>query len=103
MKTINQINREIRNLIKENPKRVKQKVSELRGYIRYLETNPSEEFVRSEYERLKKEIKVLESRFESWLEVPRHRITPNPESVYEQESGISTRKKQTKALKYLLN
>jgi len=104
MKTIKAINKEIEEIVSKAfpTTRDKNRVAFLRQCVRYLETEPSQEFLDSEKERLKREVQVLENRYDNWLEsVPKRKSSPNPYGAYCTEVNMNYHKNQLKTLKYL--
>lgn len=53
-------------LKKSQKNSVNKKIYELRQAKRYMETNPSEEFVKKNVKDLKKELSIIENRFGAW-------------------------------------
>jgi hypothetical protein len=108
MKTIKEIEQEINELaefVRQNPnkaKRAKAKVSQLRQYIRYLEYDPSEEFILNDKKLLSGRVKSLESKYPQWLESGDRSSLKNPQSTYRTSVGINKIKRQITAYNYLL-
>jgi len=74
----------------------------------YVETNPSEEFVKSEIKRLKKLIKSIEDKFPEWKEGLDGRdyilLNPkkNPKTYWGSINQLPAKRKQVKQLEFLL-
>jgi hypothetical protein len=112
MKTLEEINQDIRNVELEmmdgtTPKRryktLETKLKLLRQIKMYLETNPSEEFIELEINRINTYISSKQSQFEYWKKnvCPQHVDTNKRKALFEREVGIPHLKKQLKTLKYL--
>jgi len=72
--------------------------------IMYLETNPSEDFVKSSYDELVKNKRLLESRYESWKYNSFVAEKGNdPKARYAEISGLTEINKKIKTMEYLLN
>lgn len=79
-------------------------VAELRRFIIYLETNPSETYLEAELIRLKEEAKKIEDNYSSWLsENPKAITLENPKQTYFSDTGLTNIRTQIKTLNYLLN
>lgn len=107
MKTLTEIDKEIKKLLESyrfaisiaEKSQIKNNISNLRAVELYLKTEPREEFIRSERERLQTEIKILENRFKEWQQ-------SRPCSTfreYENYMHIPGKRAQLRQLKYILD
>ena len=89
---------------KKELKRVKSTINKLRPIKLYLETNPSEEGLIKELERLNKKGDDIDDRFEEWfLNTPQAKRMSNPKKVFYDTTGISEINKKIATLKFILN
>jgi hypothetical protein len=107
MRTIEEINREIKE-IRDNVKSAqkttsaqKSRVEFLKQMKSYLETNPKEEFVRSESERIKNLIDSKSSQYEIWLQTTINK-GGKLRDTFETEMGIPSLRQQLKTLNWIL-
>ena len=108
MKTIEEINKEIQDLLDDyklalttaEENRIKGKIADLRLIAIYLSTNPREEYVKAEAEKLDKEINTLCQRFGEWQQA---RPFSSSYREYESQAHIPHKRAQLKRLKYILN
>lgn len=122
MKTINSLKTDRKRLVSQivkikdkptlgdNDKKVIKKCSDeiklIDLCVRYLETTPSEAFVKTSIADIKQKIKVHEERFGVWDWMPPTEIKRKDLSkrlaYYRRECGIPHLKRQVKTLSYLL-
>jgi hypothetical protein len=89
---------------KFNQKKYDKQFLVIKDCIAYLETNPREEFIQSESERVDKAIAVLSDRFGVWQQSPAaSKVKGNLRKNYENNSGITQMKIQLKVLNFILN
>jgi hypothetical protein len=115
MKAIKEIEAEIATLVsfvennykKDSPKmftREKGRMAFLRHVILFLETNPSEDYMRREAARLDKLITSLESQYETWTKNTPPDAPPNKfKSVFNKEMGLTLLRLQRKTAYFILN
>lgn len=104
---------EIRELVRvgfiQEARKRKKKLLVYREILLYLEKKPSEAFVLSEKERLKKTIKNIDDRFDYYVENALLRtVLVGTEkrkfrTIYNRESGVNKLKKQLKFINEILN
>lgn len=96
----------IGSMLKKSMKNsVNKKIYELRQAKRYMETNPSEEFVKKNVKDLKKDLIIIESRFKAWLD-NHHELKGDEISAkrkYNTLFEVNKKKVQIKWLTWLLN
>jgi ribosomal protein L29 len=110
MKTIKELKSQITDIINQvstgaiKEKAAIREVSRLRQNIAFLETNPSEAFLKSEIERLENIIKDKSSQFNQWFQGASQldRNRPRPSAYYYKIMGIDVMKKQVENIKLLL-
>lgn len=112
MKTIEQVNEDIRaseffisdnivNIKKSTLNKEKKKIEFNRFVIKYLETNPKENFLKQERERLKTLIANKSIQFKLWL--PPANLEPKKhKAAYNKHTGITEFNKQLKTIEYIL-
>lgn len=118
MKTTESIDKEIashlaeieqlrtKNTLKEKfHKGVLKKIEALKTAKRYLETKPSETFLKSEYSRITEFIQSKQSQFERWKKdaAPKNVDPKKFPAMFAKEVGITLAKKQLKTVKYLID
>lgn len=114
MKTINQIDIEIKNLLapfeKQRTrldKKTEKRVKFLREMRLYLQCNPKEEHVIKERDNQKRKIEIYESRFDFWRDNNKITLKGKDEkeirAIYNEETELPTRRKQLANLNYLLS
>jgi flagellar motility protein MotE (MotC chaperone) len=114
MKTIT----EVKEQIAENEARgVKKTISEreykklcnetevLRTVLKYLETKPSEDYLKREKERLEAIVKAKNDQYEYWLKhnKPLEVDPKNARSYFNKESGVTVLSRQLKTIKIILD
>jgi hypothetical protein len=67
---------------------------------RYLESKPSEDFLRKEESRLSRRIDLIDKGLHAYCQSS---VSKSAKRDYEKENGIPTLKEQLKTIKYLLN
>lgn len=115
MKTISDINLEIDeiiNTLKENKSiltksetaKLKKRIGYLRTIIMYLETEPNEEFIRSNIRKLKGLLAAKESQYSYWLKnvAPIGLSDKKYKSIYKSEHNLNNVKTQIKNLEFIL-
>jgi len=107
MRDINDFKEEIADLVHEctqNPKdknTVKRnRISELRQVVIYLERNPSEEFIVSELARMKNKLRLIEEGYPLAQKPPN---VTNKEAWYNEKMGVPEIKLQIKILTQILS
>lgn len=97
MKQNKEFNRSYTSLSKKN--------EILKHFIAYLESNPSEEYLKEEKAKMQKIINNKESQFEYWSEhVCLKDVSPTKiRSTFNKEVGITDLKKRIKTLNYILS
>ena len=125
MKTVDQIKKEITEVIKEmksvsenfdfnekqrgrETKKLSRKLEILKECKMYLETNPRQEFVNEEKERLTRIIALYESseRFDSWKRSILVTLKTTPKNIrayYLKEMGVPDLKQSLKTIEYILS
>lgn len=85
-------------------KKISDKIAELKGLKLYIESKPSETFIKSEIERIEKSIeRVIDpENFKIWRRSQDHSDQAKLKTQYNKELGLSTLKSQLKTLNYLL-
>ena len=111
MKTPEQVKKEIEELILQKKdaktyralKKINNKIEDLKTIVLYLETNPSEEFIKSEKARLEKQVDAIEDNFQKWLNSgSSRRHSEKPLKVYYKEMKLEEVTKRLKTINYLL-
>ncbi len=111
MKTVTEINQEINDIVRsinknssdKEVKNAKARVSFLRFCLKYVETNPREEFVKSQLDDVRRRIKLLPTHFAGWQTGRVLTKYKDPYASYCSEMGLSDMKAQVKTLEYLLS
>lgn len=86
-------------------KKIKKKLSYINQIIRYLESGPTEEFLKKEQKRLEKEIEVIGGRFfvkfsnKTWPTLTAEKLA---RAEFEKEYGAKKKKEQLKNIKFIL-
>ena len=77
----------------------------LKFYISYLESNPSEDFLKSDKERMLGIIKSKESNYNYWNKNVCPQDVPDKKrrSLFNKETGIAELKKRIKTINYILS
>jgi bifunctional pyridoxal-dependent enzyme with beta-cystathionase and maltose regulon repressor activities len=106
MKTIKEINQEIDELINRakteaDKKKITSKVVWLRQCIRYLETNPNQEYIKRTINELELLIVNKKQQYKTWIDLNAGKFD-NPEKKYESIMDFAGMKAKIKTLKYLL-
>lgn len=113
MKTINDIKNEIKRLRTESSSQFatdaivsknKKLITELTTVALYLETNPREEGLRQQLEKLNHTMDAILDRYPEWLktsvEAMKHN---NPQQLYREMNDIKKNSAQIEMLKYILS
>lgn len=106
MRTIKQAKQDIANMLKSTVVTAAEhrKLETLKLCLRYLETEPTEEFVKSEIERVSNNINWILQRknYEEWLRNhPELKNEKNPETIYHTEMKLNDFRNQLKTLHYV--
>ena len=108
MKTIKEIKLEIAGLLeilpnanKNEAKKIKSRLKILKDCVMYLETNPRDEFIKENYDNLKKRIEIIDSRFNEWFKAIGFK-PKNPKTTWNKLNNMSLLKFQLYVLKYYL-
>ena len=111
MKTIPQLTKKINEITdslsdkkrdKKKDKRLKAKLTLLRQYVRYLETNPTKELMNSEIEKLNNKLNIIKERFPKWCNDDEAKITSKLMlKEYNKLNRVSYFKKQLATLNFL--
>lgn len=106
MRTIKQAKQDIANMLKSTVVTAAEhrKLETLKLCLRYLEAEPTEEFVKSEIERVSNKINWILQRknYEEWLRChPEYKNEKNPETIYHTEMKLNDFRKQLKTLHYV--
>lgn len=110
MKALNEIQKEIDDLIKEGielkgvkkiENKNRKKLAILYKVKIYLELNPKEESILSQKEEIARRIKLTENNYRSWVKENSLKGIKNMKSKYASESGLKIMKQQLSTLKYL--
>ena len=111
MKNLTDIQKEIKKLVAQysavygsedlaERKRVSAELAKLRNTRDYLLTQPTEDFIKSEIERLQKLLNTLDDRFFDWRQSNSDGLTMLQQKTrYKTEFGINVIKKQISFLK----
>lgn len=114
MKQITDVNKEMGLIIDEYKKTLKigenvgkikrldKRFSFLKHMVIYLESNPREEFLKEQKEKILTKISSIENGYEEW-KVYNEKKHKNPLKQYRKECGVSDLKNKLKTLNYLLN
>ena len=109
---------ELKKEVSENIKLMKQRKESNRSYssiskkneilkhfVTYLESNPSEEYLKSEKIKMQKIVNAKESQFEYWSNYvcPQDIIITKRRSLFNKEVGVTDLKKRIKTLNYILS
>lgn len=86
-------------------KKKRERVDELKNLKLYIESNPSEGFIKSEIDRIEKSIERINDfeNFKIWRLSQDHSDQKKLKTQYNKELGLPTLKAQLKTLNYLLN
>lgn len=114
MKQIEELKREVSENIKLMKQRkdlgrsyssISKKNEILKYFISYLESNPSEEYLKTERDKIQKIINAKESQFHYWNEnvCPQDVSITKRRSLFNKEVGITDLKKRIKTLNYILS
>lgn len=112
MKTAKEIQAEIaalenegkRAAVKESAyKKLGKQAAVLRQCLHYLETNPKEDFIRTQIEFVEKKLRVVDEGYSTWARENDTSKFKNPLSAYHSFMGKSVLDFQLKSLKYILN
>lgn len=70
---------------------------------RYLEHNPSEDFLKETLAKLEKQMKGLNEKFHHWIiATPNARNLKNPKTAYASEVGLKSMRAQAETLRFIL-
>ena len=114
MKKIEELKKEVSENIKLMKSRrelnisyssISKKNEMLKFYISYLESNPSEEFLKQDKDKMLKIIKNKEADYAYWLEhvCPQDILPKKRRALFNKETGITELKKKIKTLNYILS
>ena len=109
MKNLKTIKQDIHNYLHscgEMTTKEKREYETLKLCAAYLETNPSEEFVKSDIERVVGRINFIlnSDNFKQWMNChPEYRSEKNPETIYRSEMGLGKFRSQLRTLNYLFD
>jgi hypothetical protein len=93
----------VETLSKKEEAALRREVTKLELTKKYLETDPSEEFIQNEIYDNEREIAILENGYGKWLEsTPQVKNLKNPKSKFNNELGITNKNKQITLLKFIL-
>lgn len=109
MKTINELQKELDNIMQQDRSdltppqvsRLQSRAAYLRHCIYYLQTHPTEDFIRKESERLSNRISQFDVHYPLWVG-PAGLDDKQKRSTYEREMGYAKIKQQLKTLNFLL-
>jgi hypothetical protein len=84
---------------------ISKKNEELKSIIRYLESNPKEEFLNAEKDKIQKIIDSKKNQFNYWTEnvCPQDVYQSKRRALFNKEVGITDLSKRLKTLKYILS
>ena len=112
MKKLKTITDELKELIREasaekDPKvkkKLKLRIPFLRMCVMYVESNPSDDFINSEIERINNRIEKISDGFEYWKTLPREKEVGDKKllTFYYKEMGVPKLRRQLQALRFLL-
>jgi len=111
MKTIKEVQKEIDELIKSITKdslrneveSIKRKIVFLRQCKLYLESEPREDFVKSEIAKIEERIKLIPTHYEAWKVGRNLTKYSDPYKTYSNEMNLPGLKASLKYLNYLLH
>ena len=114
MKQIEELKKEVSENIKLMKQRkdanrsyssISKKNDVLKYFIAYLESNPSEEYLKAEKIKMQKIINTKESHFDYWSKnvCPQDVSITKRRSTFNKEVGITDLKKRIKTLNYILS
>ena len=94
-----------RRLINRSYSSISKKNEVLRFYISYLETNPNEDYLKSEKAKILNIINQKEANFNYWSEEVCSKDIPvaKRRALFNKEVGITDLKKRIKTLNYILS
>lgn len=108
MKTLRQAKTMLENILnfppldKKNRKKAEREAAILSIVVKYLETSPRKEFVRSELQRVSGIIEKIDSGFNLWMESYIPIDGRKPIDIYRKECDRSRYVRQKKMLKFIL-
>lgn len=82
--------------------KIKKRLSFLIDCIRYLESHPTEEFLKKEQDRLAKRIVLLKAGFKDWLPDKQYDTEKKQQIAYYKECKIPSLNNHLKTIKFLL-
>ena len=111
MKTVKEIDQEINDLIKEvkrdstknEVEAIKRKVAFLRQCKLYMESEPREDFIKSEKQKIEKRIELIPSHYKDWQVGRNLTKYADPYKSYLNEMGLTNLNASLKTLNYLLD
>lgn len=94
-----------KNVKKSVVNKVSKEIKFYTELLRYLETNPKEEFIASEIKRLKKLINAKNAQFENWSEKVCSKDIPikKRRALFNKENEIGKHRLQLKTLEIIMN
>lgn len=91
------------NLTKREQVSANNKILFLRHVLAYLNTFPSEEFVKSEIGRLRNRLQLINDQFKEWVPTQYFETDKEKLKEYLKEMGVPKLKIQIKALTFIIN
>lgn len=84
---------------------ISKKNEQLKYFITYLETNPSEDYLKSERDKLQAIISTKSSQFDYWSKnvCSQEVLVTKRRNLFNKEVGITDLKKRLKTLNYILS
>src|ERR1700721_1062937 len=81
--------------------KIKKKIQFLTTIVRYLETFPSEEFIKTEISRLNKRVSMVKDQFKDYVRSKYFEKEKDKLKAYLKECGVPKLKLQLKALRFI--
>lgn len=110
MKTLSEVNEQISSILSENysdetaKKRARKELEFLRVCKKYLETQPSEEFIQRELDSVYDRVQYLDDAYDDYVKNnPAYINEENPSARYRKEMDYQSLLIQIKTLKFLLS
>jgi hypothetical protein len=93
-----------RNISEKEYKRISRETGQLRTIEKYLETNPSEEYLKKERARMERILKAKNDQYEYWLKHNKpFEVEPkDARSFFNKENGLNVLKRQLKMVNLIL-